>query len=140
MIKRSLVLATAVSLIFTVAAFAAPNYQEGLWEITTTTNMPGVPKEMMHPVKNQICMTKQNAIPQQPQQKGEQQCKMANQRTVGSKVFWTMTCKGGTVINGEITYSKTSFDGAQTTTTSQGGKLVTVKSTMSGKYIGPCTK
>ena len=139
MIKRSLVCVTVVSLIFTAAAFAAPNYQEGLWEMTTTVNMPGVPKEMMRPMKQQVCMTKQNAVPQ-PQQKGEQQCKMTNQRTVGSKVFWTMTCKGGTVSNGDITYSKTSFDGSQTTTTSQGGKLMTVKSAMSGKYIGPCTK
>jgi hypothetical protein len=102
-------------------------------------NMPGMPKEMMRPMKQQVCMTKQNAVPQ-PQQKGEQQCKITNQRTVGNKVFWTMTCKGGTVSNGEITYSKTSYDGSQTTTTSQGGKLMTVKSTMSGKYIGPCTK
>jgi len=139
MIKRSLAFATVVSLIFAVAAFAAPNYQEGLWEITTTMNMPGMPKEMMRPMKQQVCMTKQNAVPQ-PQQKGEQQCKMTNQRTVGNKVFWTMTCKGGTVSNGEITYSKTSYDGSQTTTTSQGGKLMTVKSTMSGKYLGPCNK
>jgi hypothetical protein len=139
MIKRSLVFATLLSLIFAVAAFAAPNYKEGLWEITTTMNMPGMPKEMMRPMKNTICMTKQNAVPQQ-KEKGEQQCKMTNQRTVGNKVFWTMTCKNGSVSNGEITYSKTTYDGSQTTTTSQGGKLMTVKSTMSGKYLGPCTK
>ena len=139
MTKRCLALATVLSLIFVVAAFAAPNYQEGLWEMTTTMNMPGMPKEMMRPMKNTVCMTKQNAVPQ-PQQKGEQQCKMTNQRTVGNKVFWTMTCKNGTVSNGEIAYSKTTFDGSQTTTTSQGGKQTTVKSTMSGKYLGPCTK
>ena len=139
MIKRSLAFATVVSLIFAVAAFAAPNYKEGLWEITTTMNMPGMPKEMMRPMKHQVCMTKQNAVPQQ-KEKGEQQCKMTDQKTVGNKVFWTMTCKNGTVSNGEIAYSKTTFDGSQTTTTSQGGKLMTVKSTMSGKYLGPCTK
>ena len=140
MMKKSLVFATVLSLIFAVAAFAAPNYKEGLWEITTTMNMPGMPKEMMRPMKNTICMTKQNAVPQQPQQKGEQQCKMTNQRTVGNKVSWTMTCKNGTVSNGEITYSKTSYAGSQTTTTSQGGRQTTIKSTMSGKYLGPCTK
>jgi hypothetical protein len=139
MIKRSLFVAIVLSLIYAVAAFAAPNYQEGLWEITTTMDMPGMQKEMKRPMKNTICMTKQNAVPQ-PQQKGEQQCKMTNQRTVGNKVFWTMTCKNGTVSNGEIAYSKTTFDGSQTTTTSQGGKQTTVKSTMSGKYLGPCTK
>ena len=139
MIKRSLFVAIVLSLIYAVAAFAAPNYQEGLWEITTTMDMPGMQKEMKRPMKNTICMTKQNAVPQ-PQQKGEQQCKMTNQRTVGNKVFWTMTCKNGTVSNGEIAYSKTTFDGSQTTTTSQDGKQMTVKSTMSGKYLGPCTK
>jgi hypothetical protein len=84
-------------------------------------------------------MTKENAVPQ-PKEKGEQQCKMTDQKTVGNKVSWTMTCKNGTVSKGDITYSKTSFNGTQTTTTSQGGKQMTVKSTMSGKYIGPCTK
>jgi hypothetical protein len=139
MMKRSLVLATVLSLIFVVAAFAAPNYQEGLWEMTTTMNMPGMPKEMMRPMKHQVCLTKENAVPQQKEQ-GEQQCKMTNQRTVGNKVSWTMTCKNGMVSNGEITYSKTSFNGSQNTMTNQGGKQMTVKSTMSGKYIGPCTK
>ena len=52
MIKGSLVFAIVLSLIFAVAAFAAPNYQEGLWEMTTTMNMPGMPKEMMRPMKN----------------------------------------------------------------------------------------
>jgi hypothetical protein len=139
MIKRTLVFVTFLSLIFAVAAFAAPNYQEGLWEMTTTVDMPGMPKEMMRPVKHQVCMTKENAVPQ-PKEKGEQQCKMTDQKTVGSKVFWTMTCKNGTVSKGDITYSKTSFNGSQTTTTSQGGRQMTVKSKMSGKYLGPCTK
>jgi len=139
MMKKSLVLAIALSLIFAVSAFAAPNYQEGLWEMTTTMNMPGMPKEMMHPMKNTVCMTKENAVPQ-PQQKGEQQCKMTDQKTVGNKVSWTMTCKNGTVSKGDITYSKTSFTGSQTMVTNQSGRQTTVKSTMSGKYIGPCTK
>ena len=139
MIKRSLFVSLVLSIVFAAAAFAAPNYQEGLWEMTTTVNMQGMPKEMMRPMKNTVCMTKENAVPQ-PQQKGKQQCKMTDQKTVGDKVSWTMTCKNGTVSKGDITYSKTSFSGTQTTTTSQGGKPMTMKSTMSGKYIGPCTK
>ena len=137
--KRILFFPIVVSLIFAVSAFAAPNYQEGLWEMTTTMNMPGMPKEMMHPMKNTVCMTKENAVPQ-PQQKGEQQCKMTDQKTVGNKVSWTMTCKNGTVSKGDITYSKTSFTGSQTMMTNQSGRQTTVKSTMIGKYIGPCTK
>ncbi|HUH65076.1 MAG TPA: DUF3617 family protein [Syntrophales bacterium] len=137
--KKRLIFAVALSLVFSAAAFAAPNYQEGLWEMTTTVNMPGMPKEMMRPMKNQVCMTKQNSVPQ-PKEKGEQQCKMTDQKTVGDKVMWTMTCKNGTVSKGEITYSRTSFSGSQTTTTSQGARQMTVKSTMSGKYLGSCPK
>ena len=70
-------------------------------------------------------MTKENAVPQQPQQKGEQQCKMTDQKTVGNKVSWTMTCKNSMVSKGDITYSKTSFSGSQTTITNQGGRQMT---------------
>ena len=139
MIMRSLFVAIVLSLIYAVAAFAAPNYQEGNWEITTTMNMPGMPKGMMRPVTHQVCMTKQNTVPQQKEQ-GKEKCKMTDQKTVGNKVFWTMTCENGTVSTGEIAYSKTSFKGSQTTKTSHDGKQMTMKSTMSGKYLGPCTK
>ena len=139
MMKRSLVMAIILCLVWAMAAFAAPNYQEGLWEITTTTDMPGMPKQMQHPYKHTTCITKQNAVPQ-PKEQGERKCEMAKQSTEGNKVSWTMTCKDGTVGKGSITYGKTSFNGSQTTTTSRGGKHMTVKSTMSGKYLGPCAK
>jgi hypothetical protein len=139
MMKKSLVFAIIFSLICAVPAFAAPNYQEGLWEITTTVDMPGMPKEMMRPAKHTTCMTKQNAVPQQKEQ-GEKKCEMTKQRMEGNKVFWTMTCKDGTVSDGEIAYGKTSFKGSQTMTTSHSGQKMTMKSTMSGKYLGPCAK
>jgi len=136
--KKTLVFVIALSFIFSVAAFAAPNYQEGLWEMTTAMDMPGLPKEMMRPMKRQVCITKQNPVPQ-PKEK-DQQCKMTERKIVGNTVFFTVTCKNGGVSKGEMTYSKNSFSGHQTTTRTQGGKQMTVKSTMSGKYIGPCPK
>ena len=137
--KRCMILAVMLSFVCATAAYAAPNYQEGLWEITTTAEMPGMPKEMKRPFKHTVCMTKENAVPQ-PKEKGERKCEMTKQRMEGNKVYWTMTCKDGMVSNGEIAYSKTSFDGSQTTTTNRGGKQTTMKSTMTGKYIGPCKK
>jgi hypothetical protein len=136
MIHRSLFFAVVLSLVSAVTVFAAPNYQEGLWEMTTTMDMPGLQKEMKQPYKSQVCLTKQNPVPQ-PKDK---QCKMTDQKIKGNTIFYTVTCKNGTVSKGEMTYSNTSFSGSSTTTSSRGGKQMTVKFTQSGKYIGPCPK
>lgn len=136
---KSIFFIAIMSLIFATASFAQPNYEEGLWEITNIMDIPGMPKEMNKPQKYTYCMTKQNAVPQ-PKEKGEQQCKVTDQRVEGNTVNWTMTCKDGTVSSGKITYAKTSFNGSQTTTTSQGGKKMTLKIATSGKYLGPCKK
>ncbi|GEM_PF-3055787 len=38
--KKTLAYLVLVVLFAVPSAFAAPDYQEGLWEITTTTDMP----------------------------------------------------------------------------------------------------
>jgi hypothetical protein len=137
--RRHIFFIAIISLIFATAAFAAPNYQEGLWEITSIMDIPGMPKGMNKPQKYTVCMTKENAVPQ-PKEQGEQQCKITDQRIEGNTVHWTMTCKDGTVGTGKITYSKTSFKGSQTMTTKQGGQKMTMKMATSGKYLRPCKK
>jgi hypothetical protein len=122
--------------ILTAPVLAAPNYQEGQWEITTIMDIPGMPKEFNKPHKYTYCMTKENAVPQ-PKEQGPQKCDV-KQRIEGSTVHWTMTCKDGTVSTGQITYTKNSFKGSQSMTTRQGGQNITMKSEMSGKYLGPC--
>jgi len=138
--RKSIFLITMITLLFAAAAFAQPSgYKEGLWEITNIMDIPGMPKEMNKPMKYTFCMTKDNAIPQ-PKEKGEQQCRVTDQRIQGSTVNWTMTCKDGTVSTGKMTYAKNSFSGSQTTTTKQGGQKMTIKTTTNGKYLGPCKK
>jgi hypothetical protein len=140
--KRILIFAFVSCFFFSTVAFAGtagPNYQEGLWEITTTMNIPGMPKEMNQPHVYKTCLDKKNAVPQ-PEEKGEKQCEMKSQKISGNTVTWTMTCKNDTTMEGKITYAKTSYEGFTTTTTSVNGKKMTMKSTMKGKYVGPCPK
>ncbi|MBN1661977.1 MAG: DUF3617 family protein [Deltaproteobacteria bacterium] len=139
MFRKNILVVVVLGLLSATAAFAGPNYQEGLWEITSIMDVPGMPKEMIKPFKYTYCMTGENAVPH-PQEKGEQRCKITDQRIKGNNVQWTMTCKDGTVTTGEITHAKNSFKGFQTTTTKQGGQKMIIKAVTSGKYLGPCKK
>ena len=39
------IIAALLFLFFATLSFAAPNMEDGLWEITTTVDMPGVPSK-----------------------------------------------------------------------------------------------
>ena len=120
---------------WSVPAFSAPDMQEGLWEITMITEMPGMPAGMMQPMKHSSCLTKKDMVPQ----KKESGCTMSNVKTTGNTVSWHVKCdKGNVVSEGKITYAGTKFNGVITTTTTERGEKMQMKSRMSGKRVGPC--
>jgi len=120
----------------TPAAPAAPtiNMQEGLWEITTTVDMPGMPAGMMKPNIFTTCLNRKESV---PKGKNETDCTMKDLKTEGNTVTWTVVCKDATS-KGRITYAGTSYDGMTETTMKEDGKDTTIKTTMKGKYLGPC--
>ncbi|MBF0557207.1 MAG: DUF3617 family protein [Nitrospirae bacterium] len=129
-------------LVFTIGVFwfavasAAPNFQDGLWEFTTTVEMEGLPEGMMKPMKHTSCLNQKNAVPDQQQNKTD--CKMSDMKTNGNTVTWTVTCPEA-VSKGTITYSGATFSGVtETTVNGKGDKMRTMKSKMQGKRIGPC--
>lgn len=138
---------TGVSTIFALAllasvAFAADkaNFQDGLWEITTTMKMDGMP---MGPQTTTIkeCMNSSNPVPQ-PKEK-DNSCKMDNLSTSGNTVSWTMTCNnkdGKMESTGKMTYAdRKSFEGTQDMKMTTGkGKPMSMHSTMKGKYLSAC--
>jgi len=140
--KKVPALAACIFFMYAVCGYAAssaPVYQEGQWEITTAMDIPGMPKEMNKPYVYKICLNKKNPVPQlQSSNNGEMQCKMVSQTVNGNTVTWKMTCKNDIDIEGKITYSKTSYEGKTITTAYVDGKKMVMKSTMKGKYIGPC--
>jgi hypothetical protein len=112
--------------------FAAPNMEDGLWEITTTIDMPGMPSRSF---TNTSCLTKEKAVPQTT----ESSCTLKDVKTEGNTVTWAMVCKESTS-KGKVTYARTTMEGTFETTVKSDGQTMTMKSTMKGKRIGPCNK
>jgi len=128
-------LITAGWLVSTVQA-AEIDMQEGLWEIRSTTEMPGMPFSMPETSYRQ-CITRQDLVPQ-PQQ-AEQQCKMLENSTSGNTVKWKVVCtseEGKMTSEGSLTYHGDRFEG---TIKSSGPQLpggMTQK--MAGQRVGAC--
>lgn len=122
------------------------NMKDGLWEITTKTEMKGMPGNIP-PTTMKQCLTKKDNVPQQkPQgQAAKPNCKMVDNKVSGNTVTWTSVCteKDGTMESkGTMTYKGEAFDGTTVMTMKdKSGKTTNqITSKMNGKRVGPCTK
>jgi len=113
-------------------SFAAPNMGDGLWEITTMIDMPGMPSKSF---THTSCLTKEKAVPQTT----ESSCTLKDVKTEGNTITWTVVCKEATS-KGKVTYKGATMDGTVETTVKSDGQTMTMKSIMKGKRIGPCNK
>ncbi len=124
-------------LLFPANLPAASPMQEGLWEIVTTVNMPGMPYKVP-PTKVTHCYTKEELKDNSkvvPQQEGD--CKVTDMKYSGNRMTWKMICTGENKSKGEgeITYKgATAYEGSM--------KMQTQGMTMTTKYkakrIGVC--
>ncbi|MGZ3604754.1 MAG: DUF3617 domain-containing protein [Thermodesulfobacteriota bacterium] len=130
--KGVYIIATFLFLFFAGLSFAAPNIEDGLWEITSTIDMPGMPSRSF---TNTSCLTKEKAVPQTT----DSSCTLKDVKTQGDTVTWTVVCKEATS-KGRVTYARTTMEGAFETTVKSEGQPMTIKSIMKGKRIGPCNK
>lgn len=121
-------------------AGAEPNMQEGMWEITSTMEMPGMPASIP-PMKHTQCITKKDMIPQSGDK--EQDCKITQTSVSGNTVTWTVKCsaeEGAMEGTGKITYSGEKFDGSMVMTMQDPGQSkMKMTQRMSGRRIGPCS-
>ncbi len=135
----SIVMSFALLMLCGAVAGAEPDMQDGLWEITTKVDMPGMPVAMP-PMKHTQCLTRKDYVPQK-QEQGEE-CKMVENKVAGNTVTWKVKCRDKKSTyegNGKITYSGKSFDGVVKMTVndpSEGTMQMTQH--MSGKRIGNC--
>jgi hypothetical protein len=118
------------------SSMPALNMKDGLWEITTTVEMPGMPAGMMKPQTITTCLSQKDSV---PKGKNETDCTVKDVKTEGNTVSWTVVCKEVTS-KGRITYAGATYEGTTESTMKQDGKDVTIKTTMKGKHIGPCPK
>jgi hypothetical protein len=125
------------------AALAQAEVKEGLWEMKTTIEMPGMPMKIP-PTTTQTCISKDDMVPKPQAQRGQQQdCKMTEQKLVGNTVTYAMKCtdkKGMTAeMSGKMVYSGDTMEGSYTIKTS-GASAMEMSAKMTGKYIGKCAK
>jgi len=141
--KRNIRIPLTIATLLICATIAMAEIKEGLWEITTSMEMPGMPVKMPAATMR-TCISKNDMVPKPSAPKGqEQDCKMKDQNISGNTVSYSMECKGKdgstTEMSGKMTYTGDTMEG--TTTIKIGAPTpMEMSSKMTGKYVGPCTK
>ncbi|SFN12710.1 Protein of unknown function [Formivibrio citricus] len=122
-----------------------PDMTEGLWEITSKVNMPGMPMQMpAHTMQH--CFTKEDiakgdkTVPQN--QQSDQKCDMVERRMTGNKLNYKMVCSGKNkmTMTGEVIYSRTSYRGTSQMDMVQNGQPMRMTTEYSAKRLGNCKK
>jgi hypothetical protein len=135
--KTKLFAALMVLSFAATSAHAASSMKEGMWDISTAVEMPGLPFQPP-PMTISHCYTKeelqdQNKMVPEP----EKECKVTNLKTSNSKVTWQIVCTGKNAAKGEgeiIFKGDSAYEGTM--------KMETEGMTMTSRYkakrTGPC--
>ena len=134
--KNQMFVLVAVVMLFAAPAGAGPDVQEGMWEITTVTEMDGTAIQLP-PQKYTQCFRNDDLVPIDP--KAHQNCVIKEKRYVGNTLNWIMECGSDgikTISTGSVTYDGDSFSGGMEIAI--GGSDMKLVNTMSGRRLGPC--
>jgi hypothetical protein len=115
---------------------ASINMTDGLWEISTLVDIPGVPEASKKPFSFTTCLTKNDLVPK-AKTEADSKCEVRNKTITGNAVSYETVC-GDVSSKGTMTYAGSSFTGASETTMKREGKTMVMKAVLTGKYIGPC--
>ncbi|MFO7965006.1 MAG: DUF3617 domain-containing protein [Desulfobacterales bacterium] len=119
----------------TVASvWAEPLMNPGKWEITTKTEMAGMPPQSFTHTQ---CITREDLVPMN--RDTSQECKVTDVVYDGNTVSWKISCDGqGGEMNGSglVTYTGDDMSGTMSMTMASQGFQMT--NTFSGHRIGPC--
>ena len=137
--KKLFVLSGLVLLLSATTLFAAaPNMQEGKWELTMQMKVEGVPFSMP-PMKYTQCFTKDDVkdgnktLPTGSDKKND--CEIKDVKASSKRTAWKMVCKDGTTGSGEIAYKGSSYDSTMTLVAKDGGKTV---NNIKARRLGDC--
>ena len=123
-----------------LAAAQTPPMRLGKWEVTSKTEMTGMPMQMPAQTSTStLCVNSENQ--NRPPINADKSCKVTNYKVVGSGATWSMECTGQGNMKGEgsITFKGDSYTGMTTMNMQmQGASKMTMKSTYAGKWVGAC--
>ena len=123
-----------VCLMIPAWSVAADGMKPGLWEITTKVDMPGMPFQPP-PTTVKHCYTAQE-VKESPVPK-DNNCKVTDLKTTGSKTTWKVECTGEAAGKGEgeISYQGDSAYEGKTRMQTQG---MTMSMQYKAKRLGDC--
>jgi hypothetical protein len=132
--RKILITVLAVLLVPTVS-FAAETMREGLWEITTKMEMPGMPMKMP-PTVTKHCYTKNDVSDQRKIISRDRNCSVTDLKTSANKVTWKMKCTGenAATMTGETVFGSDSYSSVMKMNSH--GQNMTMK--VKGKRLGNC--
>ena len=134
--RSTFIVASLLLMIFFRPASAEVDMKNGMWEVTTKWEIPGMPMGMeMSSAKFNQCLTDENNVPRSNGENGE--CKITHSEVNGNTVFWEMQCTGqGQDMTGigKITYSGDTFTGGMTIE----AEGMNMTQHLSGRRIGDC--
>jgi hypothetical protein len=128
-------------LMASLAVQATPDMKPGLWELSMSTEMPGMPAAAQQPFKMQHCYRAgemkdpRTIVPQK-----NPNCMLSDVKESGNTVSWKISCTGKMPMTGagRVTYSGTSYSGVARLTMNQGGRNQDMLQKYSGKRLGDC--
>ncbi|WP_212758274.1 DUF3617 domain-containing protein [Usitatibacter palustris] len=123
--------------------------KEGQWEYKMQMEMseppPGMPPGFKMPEQTfQQCLTAKDIEGGgvgQKEGKMPEGCEIKDMKMTGSGGSWRMECTKSPKMTADVVMTTTDsgFTMKQDMAMDQGGKMMKMKNTMTGKYLGPCT-
>lgn len=133
--RRALIAVFCVLVVPTMS-LAADGMRDGLWEITTKMEMPGMPMKMK-PTVMKHCYTQADVADRKKViASRDKNCTVTEMKNTGNKVSWAMKCTGqnaGTM-KGETVFSGDSYTSVMHMN-AQGQKMTM---NVKGKRLGNC--
>jgi uncharacterized protein DUF3617 len=132
------VTAVVATLVAAPAAWAI-DMQDGLWEVTTRMDMPGMPAGMgAHTMQH--CYTKKDVQNPKDTLPKDGQCTVTEFNVQGNTTTWTMQCTGDHAMTGRgsMTYRGTSYAGTVNMQMKQDGQAMNMTQHIEGRRIGAC--
>jgi hypothetical protein len=136
--KKNVIVLAAVAFVALscISVFAASEMREGMWEITSSIDMPGMPVKVP-PTVVRHCYTKDDVKdPKKVVASKNSDCTVTDMKKSGSKVTWKMQCTGKSkgTFSGETVFGNDSYE--STMNMQSEGRSMTTKS--KARRVGNC--
>jgi hypothetical protein len=135
MIMKKTIVTLLSILLLPAISYAGNAMREGLWEISSRVEMPGMPMKIP-PTVMKHCYSKEDVKDQKTTIARDKNCSVTDLKTSGNKVTWTMKCTGpnAATMTGETVFGSDSY--ASVMHMKAEGHNMTTK--VKGKRLGAC--